>query len=166
RWIKEHLPTTWQQRLRRVRRVALAIIVPLFILSVVLAVYAWSLATDANARRYEAETSAQTAVAAQARAENRQLEALNARATAEASERAALSSAQTAVAAQTVSDALRQTTATRALAIAVQSASASNPELGLMIAIEGAKSDPANPEVVALLSRAIHASHLRSVLQA
>ncbi|HJZ45780.1 MAG TPA: AAA-like domain-containing protein, partial [Roseiflexaceae bacterium] len=100
RWIKEHLPTTWQQRLRRVRRVALAIIVPLFILSVVLAVYAWSLATDANARRYEAETSAQTAVAAQARAENRQLEALNARATAEASERAALASAQTAATAQ------------------------------------------------------------------
>jgi WD40 repeat protein len=165
RWIKEHLSITWQDRLRRVRRVALAIIVPLFILSVVLAGYAWSLASDANARRHDAETSAQTAVAAQAKAEIGQLEALNARATAEASEQAARSSAQTAVAAQATSDILGKTAATRALNIAVQSASASNPDLGLMIAIEGANNDRDNPEVKAILSRAIRGSHLRSVLQ-
>jgi len=165
RWIKEHLPTTWQQRLRRVRRVAISIIIPLFILSVVLAGYAVYYAAQAETGRQGAETSAQTAVAAQAKAEAGQLEALAARATAEASEQAAQSSAQTAVAAQAISDILGKTAATRALDIAVQSASASNPELGLMIAIEGANGNSGNPEVAAILSRALGASHLRSVLQ-
>jgi WD40 repeat protein len=165
RWIREHLPTTWQDRLRRVRRVALAIIVPLFILSVVLAGYAVYYAAEAGAGRQQAVVLAQSAVAAQAIAEAGQFEALSARATAEASRKQAEASAQTAVAAQAISDGLGKTAATRALDLAVQSASTTNPELGLMIAIEGAIQDSANPQVKAILSRAIRDSHLRSLLQ-
>jgi Tol biopolymer transport system component len=165
RWIKEHMPTTWPERLRRVRRVAIGIIIPLFILSVVLAGYAGSFAVEAEQGRRAALASEQHANAERANAESERALAIVARTTAEASERAARSSEQTAVAAQTTSDVLRRTAANRALDIAVQSAAASNPELGLMIAIEGANSDRDNPDVVAILSRAIRESHLRSVLQ-
>ena len=163
RWIKEHLPTTWPQRLRRARRVAISIIIPLFVLSVVLASYAVHYAAEAEAGRQEAETSAQTAVAAQARAEAGQLEALLARSTAETSRLATLKSAQTAVVAQGAAEALRQTAETQALDIAVQSAS--DPELGLMIAIEGARRYPTNLLVARILRQAIGRSHLRAVLR-
>ncbi|HEU5104088.1 MAG TPA: AAA-like domain-containing protein, partial [Roseiflexaceae bacterium] len=162
RWIKEHLPTTWQERLRRVRRVALAIIVPLFLLSVVLASYAVYYAAEAGAGRQQAEVSVQTAVAAQAKAEIGQLEALNARATAEASGEAARLSAQTAVVAQNAAESLRQNAEMRALELSVQTAL--DPELGLKIAIEGAHRNPTNPEISRILRAAVKRSHLRSVL--
>jgi WD40 repeat protein len=165
RWIQEHLPTTGQDRLRRVRRMALAIIGPLFMLSVVLAGYASSLAVKAEQGRQAALAAEQRAKTERLNADSERTLAIFARATAEASEQAALSSAQTAVAAQAISDGLSKTAATRALDLAVQSASTANPELSLMIAIEGAINDPANPLVKAILSRAIRDSHLRSLLQ-
>ncbi len=162
RWIKEHLPTTWQQRLRRVRRVAISIIIPLFILSVVLAGYAWSLASDANAQR-------QSAVAAKATAEIAAIQAIDARQTSEArrvdaeAARATAEIAQvTATVAQGRAEVSRNGAVARQLDFAANSAL--DPEVGLLLSMEAAKRDWDNPEIQQTLQRRIRDSHIKAVL--
>ena len=163
RWIREHLPTTWPERLRRARRIAFAIIVPLFIVAVALAVYASQLAVRARSDQRAAELSRQTAVAAYATAEAGQAEANREKERANANELEAQIAAANANAARATAEALGTTAATRALALAVQTAP--DPEMGLMIAIEGAQRSPANPAVVSILRQAIRTSNLRSMLR-
>jgi len=162
RWIKEHLSTTWPQRLRRVRRVAISIIIPLFILSVVLAGYAWSLASDANAQR-------QSAVAAKATAEIAAIQAIDARQTSEArrvdaeAARATAEIAQvTATVAQGRAEVSRNGAVARQLDFAANSAL--DPEVGLLLSMEAAKRDWDNPEIQQTLQRRIRDSHIKAVL--
>ncbi len=155
-WIREHLPTTWPERLRRLRRIAVAIIVPLFFLSLALGGYASYLAVNAENDRQVAVNAQQTAVAAQTTAEL-------ARATAEALRNSAENAKAQAIDAQQSEKLLRSQIEIRALLFAMQTTP--DPELGLMIAIEGAERDPENPVLVQALREAILRSPLRSVLR-
>jgi hypothetical protein len=69
RWIKEHLPTQWTiQRVKQLRRVALAMIV-LLVIVIPLAIYATNRAVEAERQKVEAETQKAEAETQRKRAE-------------------------------------------------------------------------------------------------
>jgi len=86
-----------------------------------------------------------------------------ARATAEALRNSAENAKAQAIGAQQSEKLLRSQIEIRALLFAMQTAP--DPELGLMIAIEGAQRDPQNPVLMEALHEAIVRSPLRSVLR-
>lgn len=161
RWIKEHLPTSWPERMRRIRRIAVAIIVPLFFVAVWLAFYAWSYAV-------QAEDGHQQAVTAQAMAEARGQEAETARAQADYQRATAVAAAANERAARRVAEvtqatavALKNGAVARQLAFAARSAP--DPEEGLLLAMQAATIDPETEYVRTALVDTLRSSHVKAI---
>lgn len=160
-WINEHLPTSWPQRLRRARRIAMAIIVPLFFVAVVLAGLAGYFALNVEGQR-------QMAVAEKAIAESRRQEAETARAQADLQKATAVAAAanertarQAAEAARATAERLKNGAVARQLAFAARTAP--DPQEGLLLAIEAATTDPETDDVQTALRDTLRSSHVTAI---
>jgi WD40 repeat protein len=117
RWIKEHLPINWAQRLRRASRL-IAVMMLVTLMMTLLAVYALVQQNEATIQRNEAQAQA---------------------ATAQVARQQALSAQQTAEARRIEAEQQRQLALSRELSANAISQGENNLELGLLLALQAEK---------------------------